>query len=520
MPRNIVKTRVRVWHDDGTEVDLSDRVITGPVVAGDIDAADYECSITFDNAHDYVSQNLSLEPEDQLSTLNQDGSSANDPILTENHEVQVDYDTGSGWVVLFQGYCGADVDSLAVDSKMHTVLFAPFGVTQPIKERDRLVNIVYKDRDLATSLLRSILMDSGFLGKLAHVVIADDPYLQVTEYITKTGSTWDALQTAIEITGYILSARHHAAGVAYDDGSGESTPEEGFYLTLVNPLRDKTVPDHTWAEECKRRNVRSGLEDVRTSIEVVFELSNGAQKITTAAKDEAARAKYGTPAGDGTKLHRVMRLVLDNNSPVRTLAGAERLRDYAAHDLGSPSPGVAVDLDVLWAEPQLNELVEFQFLDYTMQIGITGVVIDLSPALVGGRTTYTGVADMVIGLRGRWLSGELTEEERQRQRLEWLEGGMTKLPTPQVLSFRRWAYQTRTGETRSAMSIRWARCKAYWYGYTAVYLSYEDQLHYPVEPTTTSRSSSVTIDPLPHGVDVYFKLRNFPAISMSPQGRR
>ena len=520
MPRDIVKTRIRVWHDDDAVVDLSDRVIAGPVVSGDIDAADYECSITFDNALGYVQQNLSLEPEDALSTLNQDGSSLDDPILTENHRVQVDYDEGAGWVVLFQGYCGADVDSLAVDTQMHTVRFAPFGVTQPIKERDRLVKIVYKDRDLATSLLRSILLDSGFLGKLAHVVIEDDPLLQVGEYTTKEGSTWDALQSAIEFTGYILTSRHHASGVAYGDGSGESTSEEGYYLTLVNPLRDKTIPDHTWTDECKHRSVRSGSEDVRTSIEVVFELSNGAQKITKAAKDEVARAKYGTPAGDGTKLHRVMRLVLGNNSPVKTLAGAERLRDHAAHDLSSPSPGVAIDLDVLWADPKLNELVEFQFDDYTMQIGVTGITIDLSPDLFGGRTTFTGVADMVIGLRGRWLSHELTEEERQRQRIDWLEGGMTKLPTPRVLSYRRWTYQTKPGETRSAMSIRWERCKAYWYGYTGVYLSYEDNLHYPIEPTTTARSSSVTIDPLPAGVEVYFRLRHFPATSMSPQGRR
>ena len=96
-----IKFRVQVWHDDGTVVDLSDRVISGPTRSGNIDTADWDCQMTFDNSKKWIAGNQSLDPLDELSTLNQDGSGALDPLLSENHEVQVDVDTGSGWTVFW-----------------------------------------------------------------------------------------------------------------------------------------------------------------------------------------------------------------------------------------------------------------------------------------------------------------------------------------------------------------------------------------------------------------------------------
>jgi len=518
--RDILKTRVRVWHDDDTAVDISDRVIRGPVLRADIDTADWECEMTLDNSFTWIKQDLSLDPMDQLSTHNLDGSSVYDPLLSENHEVQVDIDQGSGWEVVFQGHCGAPVRGASSINKRHSIRFAPFGIVMSLKEDDRLTKRVYKDRDLATSLLTSILGDSGKLGKLAHVVVLDDPSAQVTEYTTKEGSVWDALQAAVAPTGYILASRHHAASVAYNDGSGESTPSEGFYLTLYDPVRDKSVVDYTWTDECEQRTVDYSISDVRTKVRVAFELSNGAQRFTSFAIDDAARAKYGIPAGDGTKTHRLMQLVEGNNSPVRTLAVAEAYRDFALHDLSAPTPNMGVSLDVLWTEPILHSFVEFQFEDYTAQIGITSIEYDLSADKWGGRTTFTGAVDRVIGLRNYWLSRELTEEEKARQRQEWLEGGMTKLPTPVVQHTRRYVYQTREGNTISAMLVQWERVSAWWYGYTNVYVSFVDDKHFSSEPFTTSRNTFVTLEPLPPGVPVYVKLRHFPNANMSPQGRR
>jgi len=518
--RTRVPFRVRVWHDDDTVVDISDRVIRGPIIRGDIDAADWECEMTIDNSFTWMKANLSLDPQDQLSTHNLDSSSAFDPLLTENHAVQVDTYESGAWVVRFQGYAGSPVRESSVVSKKHTISFRPYGIIMGLKEDDRVDQILYPDRDLATSLLTSILQQSGRKGKLAHVVVLDDPLAQVTEFISKAGSPWSVLQAAVAPTGYVLASRHHAASVAYNDGSGESTPSEGFYLTLYDPVRDKVAVDYTWTDECEGRSGSYAIDDTRTWVRVAYELANGAQKYTTPATDEAARLKWGIPAGDGTKLHRKMQLVENNNNLVKTKAVAEAYRDLALHDTSAATSYEVVKLDELWTEPSLHSFVEFSFEDYTVQMGLTSIEYDLSPDKIGGRTTFTGSVDKVIGLRNYWLGREMTDEERTRQRLSWLEGGMEKLPDPQILSYRRWTYQTRTGETRSAMSIRWARCKAYWYGYTAVYLSYEDNRHYPIEPYTTVRGTSVVIDPLPAGVEVYFKLRHFPATTMSPQGRR
>lgn len=515
-----IKKRIRIWHDDDSVVDLSDRVKGGPTRSGNIDMADWDLSLVFDNSASYIAGNLSLDPLDELSTLNLDGSSVFDPLLSENHVVQVDIDQGSGWEVFWQGYAGGDVGSTVVNTKRHTVTFNPYGVTMPLKERNRMQKIVYKDRDLATSLLRSILLDSNFAGKLGHVVVSDDPTLQIEEYTTKEGSTWQALQSAVAVTGYVLASRYHASGTAYNDGSGESTPENGFYLTLYDPQRSKVSPDHTWTAECTQRRVRYSIDDVRTWVQVAFQIANGAQRYTIPTTDDTAKDKYGTPKGDGTKLHRKMRLVEDNNSLINTETEANAYQDFALHDLKSPSPDTAIDIDELYTDPELHDLVEFAFADYTIQVGVTGIDIDLSPDIPRGRTTVKGVIGKVIGLRNYWLGHELTEEEKTRRRQEWLEGGMAKLSAPRILSKRRYVYQDAEGRTHSAIDLHWAKPKEWWYGYTGIFVSIKDKKHYGTEPFLTTRRSYATIEPLPPGETVYLKLKSFPAVSLSPQGRR
>lgn len=515
-----IKKRVRVWHDDDSVVDLSDRVKRGPTRSGNIDTADWDLSITFDNSQKFIAANLSLDPLDELSTLNLDGSSAFDPLLSENHKAQVDIDQGSGWEVFWQGYAGGDVGSTVVKTKRHTVTCNPYGVTMPLKERKRMGKIVYKDRDLATSLLQSILLDSDFAGKLSHVVVSDDPLLQVGEYITKQESTWAVLQKAIAKTGYVMASRYHASGTAYNDGSGESTPENGYYVTLYDPQRSKVSPDYTWTAECTQRKVRYSIDDVRTRVQVAFQLANGAQRYTIPTTDDTAKDKYGTPKGDGTKLHREMRLVLDNNSLVRTLTDANTLQDFALHDLSSPSPDTAIDVDELYTDPELHNLVRFVFTDYTIDVGVTGIDVDLSPDIPRGRTTIKGVIGKVIGLRNYWLGHELTEEEKARRRQEWLEGGMAKLSAPQILSRRRYNYQDVEGTTHSAISLHWAKPKEWWFGYTGIFVSIGDKKHYSTEPFLTTRRSYATIKSLPPGETTYIKLRNYPSANMSPQGRR
>lgn len=518
--RTHVKVRVRVWHDDGTVVDLSNRVLTGPSLHADIDMADWQSRMVFDNAADYINADLSLDPLDELSTLNQDGSTEFDPLLTENHEIIIETDTGTGWKVFFDGYAGGELNSVVVNTKKHTVSFTPDGVTMPLKEKDRVEKITYSDRDLSTSLLRSILRDSGFRGKLEHVMIADDPQAQVDEYTTEVGSTWDALQKAVAKTGYVLASRYWAANKAYRDGSGESTPRAGFYTTLYDPQRDKTTPDYIWTDECVRRRVRYSIDDVRTWVQVAFEDADGAQKHTTSASNPEARAKFGIPAGDGTKLHRMARIVEDNNSLIRTLADAEKLRDIALHDLETPSPDTSIEIDHFWGDPRLHNLIEFQFQDYTLNVGVTGITVNLDPSQPWGKTTIDGVVDKVIGVRNYWIGQSLTEEEIAKRRRQFLEGGVGRLPKPVILHIRRYAQQGTNGETYSAINIHWQRVTSWWYGYTAAYISIGDNRHYGNDPFLTARGTYAILAPLPTGQEIYIRLRHFPNTTLSPQGRK
>jgi len=520
MSRTHIKTRIRVWHDDDTVVDLSTRIVRGPTRSGDIDTADWTVAVTFDNRNDYINANLSLDPLDELSTLNLDSSGNFDPILTENHVVMIEVDEGAGWVVWFDGYAGGDVNSVVVNTKRNTVTFSPDGVIMPLKEKDRLEKITYSDRDLATSLLQSILLDSGFKGRLSHVVISDDPTAQVDEYTTKVGSTWDALQTAVAKTGYILASRYHAATTAYNDGSEESTSVAGFYLTLYDPIRSKTTVDYTWTDECVRRNVRYSIDDVRTWVHVAFEDAGGAQQHTPSTSNAESRAKFGIPAGDGTKIHRQMRIVEDNNSLINTMAEAIAYRDFALHDLETPIPNTSIIVDELWSEPKLHDLVEFQFTDYTIKIGITGIDTKLDPSEPWGETTFTGVIDKVIGLRNYWLGQELTEEELAKRRREFLEGGAGKLPKPVILHVRPYAKQGNDGETYTAAVVSWERVDSWWYGSTDIYISVGDNKHYGEDPFMSARGTFATVQPLPAGQSIYVKLKHIPNVQITQQGRR
>jgi len=518
--RKHIKVRVRVWHDDDTVVDLSDRVVRGPSRRGDIDMADWEVSVTFDNAADYINANLSLDPLDELSTLNLDGDGEFDPLLTENHVVMLEVDEGDGWVVWFDGFAGGDVNSVAVSSKRHTVTFTPDGVTMPLKERDRLQKLTYTDRDMATSLLQSILLDSGFGGRLSHVVIADDPVVQVDDYTTDVGSTWDALQKAIGKTGYVLASRYQEAATAYADGSEEVTPAAGFYLTLYDPKRSKIEVDYTWTDECARRSVRYSIDDVRTWVQVAYEDSLGAQRVTPSASNPENTTKFGIPKGDGTKLDRQMRLVEDNNSLIRTLADAIKYRDFALHDLEDPTPGAAIFIDELWSEPGLHDFVEFQFADYTLQIGITGITIDLDPKIPWGECTFDGVVNKVVGLRNYWLGQELTEEEIAKRRLEFLKGGSGKLPKAEILHIRPYAKQGTDGETYTAALVQWKGVESWWYGHTAIYVSIGDNKHYSEDPFMTARGTNATVQPLPAGQTIFIKIKHIPNNQISPQGMK
>ncbi|GAH57664.1 unnamed protein product, partial [marine sediment metagenome] len=131
-----------------------------------------------------------------------------------------------------------------------------------------------------------------------------------------------------------------------------------------------------------------------------------------------------------------------------------------------------------------------------------------------------GVVDKVIGLRNHWLRQELTEEELLKRRKEWLEGGMRKLATPIILGARRYTYQGADGTTFAAIKIQWKKVREYWYGYTGVFKSIGGNTNYGTEPVLTTRNSFAIVDGLPPGRKVCLKVRHFPAVNLSPQGRR
>ena len=80
--------------------------------------------------------------------------------------------------------------------------------------------------------------------------------------------------------------------------------------------------------------------------------------------------------------------------------------------------------------------------------------------------------------------------------------------------------QGTNGETYSAINIHWQNVEAWWYGYTAAYISVGDNKHFSQDPFLTARGTYATLAPLPSGQNVFIKLRHFPSNALTPQGRR
>lgn len=522
--------RVKIFYDDDTSVNLTS--LDPPRLSSmswgtNIDEDDWHCSMQFRNNEKFVEDNKSLDPLDELSELNKNSSGNYDPLLSNNHKVEVEIskDKGTNYSMVFEGLAGEGVDTSHLVSDGDSVDFQPYGLSQPLKEDQRITLRTYEDRDLATNLLRSVLLDSGFdTGRLSHIVVVDDPNKQDHKYKANREKVWKLLQNTIQKTGYKLAFRYHDSGTPYNDGSGESTPADGFYLTLYDPKRDKTTPDYTYGHSFTARKIDYSLDDVRTWVKVCYQdRYSGQQKCITPLTDEEARASYGIPIidSDKDKKHRKMVLTEKDDSLVDTEEEAIDLANFYLHDTSSPTPDSSVQIDqMLWPNPQPHDLIKFEGNDYTINLGVTSVEHSWSIDNMSGSTTIKGSVDKVIGTHTYWTSKELTEEEKNEQRNKYTKGAIERLPDATLLDLTSHPSQSEDGTTVSAISVTWKRIDAWWYGHTKVWIKdITDKEGWDLRKEVRDGNHTV-VKPVEPGHDYKVKIKHFPDANITPQGDR
>lgn len=514
--------KVLVYYSDGTEVDLSDRLRSINYGIGQ-DEGDYHCSMTFNNQRRYVQNNLSLDPLDDLSALNKDSSNNYDPLLSNNHRVVVKHKKVNGnWNIVFEGQAGHGTDSARLINMQEDVQFDPYGLSQVWKGYARKKKINYKDRDLATSLLRSILIDSGYdQGRMSHIVIENDPAHQVTGYATPIKKLWKVLAKPITEIGYNLQMRYQPVGTAYNDGSGETTPQAGFYPTLYDPMRDEPTT-YPYSSPMTARKIGYSIDDVRSKIIVEYKNSTTGARGKVSAENDSARKDYGIKLPDTSeRKHREMRVSLPNDSIIDTESEAVTLADNALHDSSSPPSNAKIEMDYIWPEPQLHDLIEYTYEDYNIKVG-TGSV-EWSWSADGnqrGKTTIKGSIEKVIGTHLFWQGFELSEEERAKQRRDHLEGQIEQLPDARILHENDWTYQSEDGSTQAAIDITWERVRAWWYGETWIWLKDNDaDGQWQFEKKSRGGNSTV-ITGLPTQHNFGLRIKHIPEAGITPQGER
>lgn len=549
------KTRVfidvEVDHTDGTTKSLEGRCY-GVRWGSDINRKDWWCDLQFHNKPEQVSNNLSLDPLDQNSTLNQDGSSAYKKLLSDWHNVRVKIrkDGGDPWALIFSGYAVRVPGAFQHLEGGDNVAFTPVGEAHPYKALPRLSKWVYEGRD-AASLLASILGDSEFQSDRAHVVVVDDPGFYVTEYTTGEVTTFEAMQAAIKRTGYILAVRYHPSGTAFNDGSGLSASADGFYLTLYDPLRvggtvsaaesvllqSSRTPDATLTGDYVSRVIELDIKDVRTWIEVDYMDSVMGRIRSVIVEDIAAQALYGIPDGAGNRLHRPMRLVEQTNSYLDTEG---EVTDYAyacLHDTSAPIPDAVIELPYCWPNPEPHDLIRVVCDDYTIEIGVMSVEHYVGMDNWTGSTTIRGTIDKVIGERAYWINQDMSEEERNRVRAEWMLGSMSQLggeegwgeaewgdgwgndeKTVQNLALRSMTHEADDGHFVSAVAASWKPCRQWWFDHSEVWISIGNNARYGVDPYSTTRKSHAMISPVPPGETIFVKVRHMPINTIDSTG--
>ena len=562
--------KVEIDYNDGTTADISDRVYSIKI-SNSISDNDEKITIGIRNHDDWVSDNLSLDPLDEASTLNQDSSGNYDPLLLGRHEVRVylKYISELTWALRWQGHA-LSANCVRVATMNDTITFQPYGITHLYKADQRLSRWDYRDRTL-NSMLPSILLDSGFKGDRGHVIIQDDPAKAVNTCISEEDSAWDVMQSAVEETGYILGSRYAAAGTAFNDGSGLSTSAEGYFLTLYDPIRvagattwdvatayavgqrvyysgvvyhciavntgqqppnstywevgvssatdlvaTQRPVDATFDQEFSARKIDASLDDVRTLIEVSYHDRNttdGELKRVIAYSD-SSRLRHGIPAGDGTKLHVKMRLAEQRGTNIDSEPEATDFAYASLHDLQEPTPDGEVTLPYFYTYVKLHEWYRFIEDDYTVDMGITGYTLQVTADNPIGKTTFKGTIDRVIGRQASLLAQDMTEETRWTRRLDFLMGAKEELPTPTNVTVT--AYPINS--TMSEIRVSWDQCNAWWFDHSEVWLSRGTETRYGADPVAITTKNHVVIGPYPVNETYYVKVRHMPWKRISQSG--
>ncbi len=395
------KFRVLIRAKDGREVDISDRVLQigvshscdDPVATADLEIND--AWTVFGDEH-------SLNPLIASSIYNDPS-----PLLWPENEILIYCglaplgETPSQWALLFHGVLG---DSISPSGRKDERKINVRARDLAKRLQDRIIRgeFIYgsEEGEAVVAVMQGLLnQHASDLG--ITLLVRDNPQFMI--FPTKIGncSVWEALQNLLKPTGFQCRYWFWPAGaVAYDcTGSEVTISQDGFYLTVIDPGRDRTTADDSLdasIDTINEESVEICEDTVRNSIWVCYYDRDTRQYMECHRMDAESIAKYGV---------RTMVIGQDDVPYIDTYPEAWDLAGVVLHDLSEVPATDRISCQLMYhIEPfDLLNVTNARLATGTQILGVTDVQFSMAPG-EEFTMTITGTRDRVIGQVRTWLA--------------------------------------------------------------------------------------------------------------------
>ncbi|MCX7844355.1 MAG: hypothetical protein N2507_03245 [Candidatus Bipolaricaulota bacterium] len=393
--------RVCVRRRDGTEVDITDRVLSISIShSGDEPIS--TASLEIDDGWTRFGASQSLNPLILASTYNQPG-----PLLWPNNEVRIYVGLAplgqdvQRWSLLFHGVIGDSI-GLSGSKRERTISLHLRDLGKRLQERLILGEFLYgSESGEAVVAVMQGLLDQHVPDLGIRLLVRDNPQFMIFPVKVGECSVWEALQNLLKPTGFQCRYWFWPAGSTAYDCAGNPVPitTDGFYLTVVDPKRTNTTPVDSLSADVDtltEEDIELCDDTIRNSVWVRYYDRHTGQYMECHRADGASIATYG---------ERIVVIGQDDVPYIDTYPEAWELAGVVLHDLSEvPATDRLTCQFMPHLEPwDLLDVTNARLSSGTCRLGITEIRHEL-PAGGPFTTTLTGTRDRVIGQLRAWLT--------------------------------------------------------------------------------------------------------------------
>lgn len=384
----IVTPRIKVANGSGTMIDLTSWMSSASI-EHDVDQPVGGATISFVRAHGATQ---SLSPLRTDSTLNVNDVPTYSPLLDLNRSVTIEIATtdpgativAGDYKMLFKG----TIDVVNFEKNPVTVECRDLGA--PLVDRWIETEATFgSGGGTAIQTVMQNIIDSVFGAAVYTLYVPVSPGFNIVAYKQQKMSVMDALQDLVQIIGW---------DVRFKWDSGTST----FRLTLTEPDRTKTVPDHTFGPsqyiDITRLNL--DLTNIRNVVTVSYRNSaNFGNRAVVTASDAPSITKYG---------RRFFFIQEADISPIDTSAEATTMAEAARDDLKEPKADQEVHMPFFWPV-DLGDLYRYSDNDVHYDTNQDLSVVEIKHEIAANHhRTNVKVRGTPIGQYMTWLGRGIT----------------------------------------------------------------------------------------------------------------